>query len=111
MTDTDDELKDHDDPEKEAEGEHEETEPNLAEVIGEPEVEEEHFPIGAPVATFDESLDEVEDRHDAVFGGGKTEDSRHLDLYGIGAPEGFDGEPGEFEDDEEDPEFLDNTGY
>ena len=110
MTDLDDDIKDGD----EAEGEHDElAEPNLADVadVADLETEDAHFPIGAPVATFDEDLSEEEDPHEAAFRV-KSEDTHHLDPYGIGAPEGLEGDDVlGFEEEEEEEAFADIPEY
>jgi hypothetical protein len=57
------------------------------------------FPIGSPVAAFEDDLGEDEDPHSSFDTPAVVSDDPHLDPYGVGAPAGFD-------DDEDEDDVL-----
>ncbi len=67
------------------------------------------FPIGSPVAAFDDELGEDEDPHSSFDAPAVVGEDPHLDPYGVGAPAGF--EDDEEEDEIEDDVFSDADSY
>ena len=93
---------DQDLPETEGLEDSESTEVEPIDITDEDVPADEDFPIGSPVSSFGDDLEEDEDPHSS-FDKKPAIDDTHADLYGVGAPEGFEDD---FEEDEDEEDAL-----